>query len=86
LEVSGSGDTKLVKELLDQGTYVNVRDPDGRTPLTEAVWNNHGEIVRLLLEKGADPNAKKNRGATPLSIAMGKGYKEIAGLKKTGAN
>jgi uncharacterized protein len=86
LGAAGKGDAKLVKELLDKGAYPNVRDPDGRTPLTESVWNNHVEVVKLLLDKGADPNQKKNDGATPLSIATGKGYKELVELlKKAGA-
>ena len=86
LNAAAKGDVKLVKELLDKGAYMNVRDPEGRTPLTEGVWNNNGELVRLLLASGANPNTKKNDGATPLSIAQGKGYKEITELlKKAGA-
>ena len=86
LDVAGKGDNKTLKELLDKGAYVNVKDPDGRTPLTEAIWNNHVDTVKLLLDKGADPNAKKKDGATPLSLASGKGYKEIAQLlRKAGA-
>jgi len=38
LEVAGKGDNAMVKELLDKGAYVDVRDPEGRTPLTEAMW------------------------------------------------
>ena len=49
LEVAGEGDKKTVKELLDKGAYVNVRDPEGRTPLTEAAWNAHVDTVKLLL-------------------------------------
>ncbi len=86
LEVAGQGDNAAVRELLDKGAYVNVRDPDGRTPLTEAVWNNKVDAVKLLLDHGADPNARKNDGATPVSIAKGKGYKEISDLlQKAGA-
>lgn len=86
LEAAGRGDTNAVKKLLEQGASVKVKDPDGRTPLTEAVWGNHIATVKLLIEKGADPNARKNDGATPLSIATGKGYKEVADvLKKAGA-
>ena len=86
LEVAGKGDNAMVKELLDKGAYVNVRDPEGRTPLTEAAWNNHVETVKLLLDKGANPNAKKVDGATPLSIATIKRHKEIVELlKKAGA-
>ena len=86
LEVAGKGDNAMVRELLDKGAYVNVRDPEGRTPLTEAAWNNHVETVKLLLEKGANPNAKKLDGATPLSVATSKRHKEIVELlKKAGA-
>jgi uncharacterized protein len=86
IDVARAGDDQAVKELLDKGAYPSVKDVDGRTPLTEAAWNNHAQTVRLLLEKGADPNGKKNDGATPLSIANGRGYKEIAELlKKAGA-
>jgi ankyrin repeat protein len=86
LEAAGKGDSKVVKELLDKGAYVNVRDPEGRTPLTEAVWINNIELVKLLIERGANVNAKKNDGATALGIAQGKGFKEIVErLKKAGA-
>ena len=86
LEAAGKGDNDAVKKLLDRGAAVNVKDPDGRTPLTEAVWGNHVAIVKLLLEKGADPGARKTDGATPMSIAVGKGHREIVELlKKAGA-
>jgi ankyrin repeat protein len=86
LEASEKGHVQTVKDLLDKGAHANVHDPDGRTPLTESVWNNNGELVKLLLERGANPNAKKNDGATPLGIAKGKGFKEIVELlKKAGA-
>jgi ankyrin repeat protein len=85
-DAARQGDDKSVKEMLDQGAYVNVRDPEGRTPLTEAAWEGRVEVVKLLLARGANPNAKKNDGATPLSIATGRGHKEITEmLKKAGA-
>lgn len=86
LDVAGKGDNKTLKEFLDKGVYVNMRDPDGRTPLIEAVWYNHADTVKLLLDKGADPNAKKNDGVNPLGVAVAKGYKDIAEmLRKAGA-
>lgn len=86
LEIAGKGDNKTLKEYLDKGVYVNVKDPAGRTPLIEATWYNHPETVKLLLDKGADPNAKKTDGVTPLAIAAGKGYNDIADmLRKAGA-
>jgi len=85
-DVARKGDEKAVKDMLDKGAYVNMRDPEGRTPLTEAAWEGHVEVVKLLLASGADPNARKNDGTTPLSIATGRGQKEIAELlKKAGA-
>ena len=86
LAAATKNDSKLVKELLDQGAHANVRDPEGRTPLTEAVWNRNVELTRMLLDHGANPNVRKNDGATPLSIAQGKGYKDVIELlKKAGA-
>lgn len=86
IDAARAGDNKAVQALLDKGAYVNARDSDGRTPLTESVWEGHAETVKLLLEKGADPNLKKNDGFAPLVIAVGKGNKEIEELlKKAGA-
>ena len=86
-DAARKGDAKSVQEMLDKGAYVNVRDPEGRTPLTEAAWEDRVEVVSLLLASGANPNAKKNDGATPLAIATGRGHKEIAEmLKKAGAH
>ncbi|HXD33859.1 MAG TPA: ankyrin repeat domain-containing protein [Pyrinomonadaceae bacterium] len=86
IDAARAGDNKAVQSLLDKGAYVNSRDSDGRTPLTEATWEGHAETVKLLLEKGADPNLKKNDGLAPLVIAVGKGNKEIEELlKKAGA-
>lgn len=86
LDVAGKGDNKTLKEFLDKGVYVNMRDSDGRTPLIEAVWYNHADTVKLLLDNGADPNARKNDGVNPLGVAVGKGYKDIAEmLRKAGA-
>lgn len=86
LEMAGKGDVKGVRESLEKGASVNVRDPEGRTPLTESVWSGQVQVVKLLLERGANPNLRKNDGAAPLSIANGRGNKEIAEmLKKAGA-
>src|SRR3954451_10829612 len=40
LDAARNGDNKAVQTLLDNGAYVNVRDAEGRTPLTEAAWEN----------------------------------------------
>lgn len=41
----------------------------GRTPLHQAVKNNHADVVRVLVEHGADVNAKDERLITPLLLA-----------------
>ncbi|CAN9317324.1 unnamed protein product [Alternaria alternata] len=41
--------------LLDQGVNPNDRTPDGCTPLTTAINDDHGELVDILLSRGADP-------------------------------
>ncbi|KYN39147.1 Transient receptor potential channel pyrexia [Trachymyrmex septentrionalis] len=41
----------------------------GRTPLHEAVKNNHADVVRVLVEGGADVNVKDERLITPLLLA-----------------
>lgn len=86
IDAARLGDNKAAQALLDKGAYVNAKDLDGRTALTEAAWENRADTVKLLLEKGADPNLKKNDGASPLGVAVGRGHKEIEELlKKAGA-
>ncbi|HEV7397036.1 MAG TPA: ankyrin repeat domain-containing protein [Pyrinomonadaceae bacterium] len=86
VDAARAGDNKAIVALLDKGAYVNAKDVDGRSGLTEAAWENHVDTVKLLLEKGANANTKKNDGVTPLSIATGRGHKEIEELlKKAGA-
>lgn len=80
LDLARNGDTKALKEALDKGRYVNFKDSTGRTPLTEAIWNNHADAVKLLLERGADPKVRKVDGATALELARSKGNKEIIDL------
>jgi len=41
----------------------------GRTPLHQAVKNNHADVVHVLVEGGADVNVKDERLITPLLLA-----------------
>ncbi|HVR75362.1 MAG TPA: ankyrin repeat domain-containing protein [Planctomycetota bacterium] len=65
------GDNALLAGLLRQGTPVEVRGPDGTTPLLLAALRGDAGSVRLLLEHGADPRAVNSAGATALLWGAG---------------
>ena len=66
-------DPAAVKELLDDGKPLNVRQADGMTPLMIAAGNNDTAIAGMLLAKGADPNLRAPGGITALTIARTRG-------------
>ena len=71
-----SGNIEAVKQHLNDGTEVNAKNSDGRTPLHLAAFGGHKEIVELLIAKGGDVNARDFLGMTPLNMAAG--HKETA--------
>ena len=75
-----NNDLELVKDLVQQGADVNVRDNDSWTPLIRASWNDNLEIVKYLVENGADINAKNKEGNTALKWASYHGELEIVKL------
>jgi len=69
---------EVVQLLLEEGRgNVNVRDPEGWTPLHTASQYGHHDIGRLLLEHGADVNAERDDHATPLHLATIDGHFEV---------
>ncbi|KAF5641538.1 het [Fusarium sp. NRRL 52700] len=72
----------LVKLLLENTDLdPDVKDEDGRTPLSWAVRNRHGAIVKLLLFTGkVDPEVRDSGGRTLLSLAAENGDEAIAKL------
>ena len=72
------GYLKVVKELIECNTDVNVLDEYGYTPLHLAAYQGHSEIVILLLANGSEIDIKSGMyGETPLMIAASCGRKEI---------
>ena len=67
------GETQAVKEYLEQGGNVNLKDQPGMTPLHHAVnadWKgNHLKMVELLSERGANVNGIDD--CPPYTIAFG---------------
>ena len=56
--------------LIDLKADVNVQDPEGVTPLLEAILNAHFDFAAMLLEKGANPNIPDSSGMAPLYAAV----------------
>lgn len=80
LDAAFAGDLDAVTGLLAQGARVDVRDPNGLTPLILASYGGHVEIVKLLLSKGADPATKDEHGQTALVHATQKGHNQVIAL------
>jgi ankyrin repeat protein len=57
---------KCVQLLLDSGASVNVRQPNGITPLMIACKEGSKKVVKELIERNADINAQDVMGWTPL--------------------
>lgn len=51
-----AGYLSTVEALLEQKVAVNVKDAEGRTPLSLAIKNNHADVATLLVQNGADPS------------------------------
>ncbi|MGO9122044.1 MAG: TerB N-terminal domain-containing protein [Desulfomonilaceae bacterium] len=81
LVAARSGDVAAVQKALRQKADINVKGPDGWTPLMWAAVTGHVEVVRLLLDSGAEVNvAAKKSGDTALILAALKGHTEVVRL------
>jgi outer membrane protein assembly factor BamB len=76
-----ANDLKTLKELIDKGIDVNVKNHYGVTALTFAIDKNNVNAVKFLLENGADPNLKDSfYGETPFGWAF---YRKNATIIKS---
>lgn len=66
-----------VKQLIDKGADVNLRDADGVTPLMQAAYFGDLKVSKLLVDKGADAKAVDNDGITVLMNAASSANLEI---------
>jgi len=78
-----SGDVPAAEKLFKNGTGIDVKDSDGRTPLAVA---QDATIARWLIEHGADVNAANGDGQTVLMQQASAGRADIVALLiKSGA-
>lgn len=81
LNAAGSGNTRSVVELLQEGIDVNTPLPIiGTRALMLAAAQGHVDTVKALLDAGADVNAADLTGWTALHAAVYKGNKQIVSL------
>ncbi|KAI9869033.1 MAG: hypothetical protein M1813_002856 [Trichoglossum hirsutum] len=66
--------------LLILGVDVDVKDREGRAPLSRAAESGHEAITKLLLEKGANLESKSDDDRTPLSWASENGHEAVVKL------
>lgn len=65
-----SGDLEAVKQHIEAGTDINVKEPfGGSTPLTSAATFGKTDIAKALIDAGADLSLKNNDGSTALHVA-----------------
>jgi DUF1680 family protein/ankyrin repeat protein len=75
------GDLAKVKEFLEKGIDIHMKDTRNRTALHYAAEDGHKEIVELLLANGADVNiGERYYNRTAAEFAMGRDHKEIVEL------
>jgi hypothetical protein len=79
-QAARKGDTAALKQRLDAGDAVDVRDDRDMTPLHYAAAAGRLDAAGLLLDRGADPNARAAGDMTPLHFAAMLAHPEMAGL------
>ena len=63
------GNTKALKQHIDAGTDINVKDQYGSTPLIIAITFGKTDMAKTLINAGADLHITNNDGSTPLHVA-----------------
>ncbi|MGB7161345.1 MAG: ankyrin repeat domain-containing protein [Tepidisphaeraceae bacterium] len=73
-EAARTGNVETVKQLIADGTPVDVPYKNGRTGLLTATHQSQMGAATALLDAGADPGAADADGKTPLMWASSRGY------------
>jgi ankyrin repeat protein len=70
LYATRSGCLRCVESIVKAGADVNQPNPDGITPLINALDNRAYDIANFLLDHGANPHTWDMNGRTPLYVAV----------------
>jgi ankyrin repeat protein len=70
LYATRSGCLRCAQALVKAGADVNKPNPDGITPLINALDNKHFDVAMFLLDKGANPHVWDMSGRTALYMAI----------------
>jgi hypothetical protein len=68
LEAITNGDSELVRQIITDGTNVNIKDHNGDTALMYTCQYDLLEMAKVLVDLGADVNIKDNNGNTALML------------------
>lgn len=77
IEAAEHGHENLALDLVKEGARLEVRDYEGRTPLSWAAENGQAEVVKRFLDAGADVEARATWDFTPLLYAARYGYIDV---------
>jgi len=81
IEAAIQGNSPEVRQLLQQGSYPDIRDEHGETALNWAAHLGHTAVAKDLLAAGADREVVGSYlRATPLLLASQAGYRGIVAL------
>ncbi|KKY35471.1 putative ankyrin repeat protein [Diaporthe ampelina] len=64
-EASSRGDLSTVVSLVSSGANINGRNDDGKTPLVQAIENQHSTVVTKLLQLGASKDVSDSAKKLP---------------------
>ena len=73
---------EIVREILERNAHVNVdiKDEEGRTPLSHAARHETVEIATMLLDRGANVDSVDDKQWTPLMVAAEVGFEAMGCL------
>ena len=68
----------MIKLLINEGAYINIKNCDGYTPLCYAAVRGHSEVSKYLYFAGASVNKQNGNGYTPFYYAAAGGHSEVS--------